>query len=365
MKVSRWISVVSLCLLTPGVSWAQGQAPLHAQVPIPRHEVTVLVDLDPVSANPEVPKIEGITADRQGNLYTVDSASGNVVRVNPLDPVVEVVGTIPACVDSCFGVTFNEAGDLFISASRIAPGRVLRIAAADLASGFGTITDPAAITYASGVSGVNGLAFDENGFLFAGGSGMGRVYLVPPGGGSFSIFNASDLIPLFCRCTDNPALTCPLSGPSPAGCNPQRTVSNGVAITRRGDVVVADTARGALWKIHVLRDGAGTPSFGGMSLLVQDPLLEGADGITADVGGNFWIFANERNAIVHVTPSGRTHEVAQNDSHGPLEFPTNGVIVDGTLYISNFDNPRRDNTPNTNGIGASIVQMFIGIPGVK
>jgi len=359
-------------------SWAQGKAQKRAPIPIPRHEVTILVDIDPATSDPTVPKIEAVAADPNGSLYTIDSAGysdpnlrGRVLRIDPNNPVLEVVGNIPACAavapapfGNCFGVAFNQDGDLFIAASGIAPSRVLRIPAEDIASGFGVIIDIDSITYVSEVAGVNGLAFDKNGFLFAGGGANGRVYLIPPAGGSFTIFNDGSLIPPFCRCTDIVSF-CPIVDPPPVGCNPQRTVSNGVALNRRGDLFVADTARGAIWKIDVERDANGTPSFDGISFFTQDLLLEGADGLTVDRGNNFWVFANERNAVVRVTPGGQTHEMAHNDSHGPLEFPAGGVIVDRTLYISNFDNARRDNNPNTNGIGASIAQMFIGIDGLE
>ena len=299
MKTKSLVALVFAFTLGLGWSWAwaQGKAQLHSPKPIPRHEVTVLVDIDPGSSDPVSPKIEGVAADHNGFLYSVDGDSGDVIRVDPQNPVVEVVGNIPDCArisgsfGGCFGVTTNETGDLFISASRIPlplSPRVLRIPASDLASGFGTITDIDDITYVSGVNGVNGLAFDENGFLFTGGSSSGKVYLIPPGGGSFTVFNDGDLIPAACRCTDDPTLTCPLTGTSPMGCNPQRTVSNGVALNRKGDLFVADTARGAIWKVKVQRDNTGTPSFGGLSLFVQSPLLQGADGLIADIGNNFW-----------------------------------------------------------------------------
>jgi len=378
MKAKWLIALVLALLLVPAWSWiwAQGKGQSHGRRP-PPHEVTVLIDLDPDSSDPNVPKIEGIAADQNGNLYTVDSAAyeaesdkGRIIRVDPRNPAVEVLGNIPACArvppaafGNCFGVHFNEEGDLFIVASFLVPARILRIPAASLESGFGTITDLNSITYVSGVTGANGLAFDEYGFLFVGGSATGKIYLVPPGGGSFTVFNDGDLIEPFCRCSDIVSI-CPIVDPPPTGCNPQRTVANGVAFNRKGDLFVADTARGALWKIDVDRDHDGNPSFGGLSLFVQDGLLEGADGLTVDRANRFWVFANERNAVVRVSRRGRVSEIAQNDSNGPLEFPTGGVIVNRTLYISNFDNPRRDNRPNTNGIGASIAQMFVGIPGL-
>ena len=97
-------------------------------------------------------------------------------------------------------------------------------------------------------------------------------------------------------------------------------------------------------------------------LLAQSPLLEGADGPAFDPTGKLWVAANERNAIVAVTPDGKVQDVAKNGSQGPLEFPTGVVFVGNTAYISNFDTPRRDNLAadgktSIDGIGASIVQI--------
>ena len=72
--------------------------------------------------------------------------------------------------------------------------------------------------------------------------------------------------------------------------------------------------------------------------------------------------ANERNAIVTVTPDGTVQEVAKNGSQGPLEFPSAIVFVGDTAYIANFDTPRRDNMDANgktalDGIGASIARI--------
>jgi hypothetical protein len=55
------------------------------------------------------------------------------------------------------------------------------------------------------------------------------------------------------------------------------------------------------------------------------------------------VTANERNALVTVAPDGTVQEVTKNGSTGPLEFPSAIVFVGNTAYISNFDQPRRDN----------------------
>ena len=121
---------------------------------------------------------------------------------------------------------------------------------------------------------------------------------------------------------------------------------------------MADTARGAIWKVEIQPDGkSGKPV-----LLVQSPLLEGADGLAFDGRGKLWVAANERNAVVTVTVDGKAQEVAKNDSQGPLEFPSAIVFVGQTAYISNFDTPRRDNMDANgqtalDGIGASIARI--------
>ena len=121
---------------------------------------------------------------------------------------------------------------------------------------------------------------------------------------------------------------------------------------------VADTARGAIWKVVIGPDGKG----GKPVLLAQSPLLEGADGLAFDRSGTLWVVQNELNSIVTVTSAGQVREVAKNGSQGPLEFPSAIVFVGDRGYVSNFDTPRRDNMDANgltarDGVGASIVQI--------
>ena len=95
-------------------------------------------------------------------------------------------------------------------------------------------------------------------------------------------------------------------------------------------------------------------------MLVQNPLLEGADGIAFDRAGRLWVASNELNAVVTVSPAGAVQAVARNASAGPLEFPGSLVFVGDKAYVVNFDVARRDNldasgTTSRDGVGASIV----------
>jgi len=304
--------------------------------------VSILVDLDPASTERTV-IIESITADRSGVLYLPDRVTGNILRVDPKSPKAVVVGRIEArevegkkVNADPSGIAFNSQGDLFVA---VGPFReVVRVRGADL--------NPAkpglAQTFATGVPGANGIAFDRQGNLFVGAGASGTVYRVGPNGGAAEV--AAQI--------DKHVRTLP------DGKTQQQIVSNGVAFDASGVLHVADTARGAIWKITIGPDGKGSKPV----LLAQSALLEGADGLAFDRSGTLWVTVNELNAVTTVTPGGQVRQIAKNGSQGPLEFPSAIVFVGDRAYVSNFDIPRRDNMDANgqtarDGVGASIAQI--------
>jgi sugar lactone lactonase YvrE len=304
--------------------------------------VSILVDLDPASVDRTV-IVESITADKEGRLYLPDRVSGNILRVDPKSPKPAVVGRIEAReikgkkinADGS-GIAFNQQGDLFIASGPFA--EVVRIRAAEL-----NVAKPGtAQTFATGTEGANGIVFDKQGNLFVSGGRSGIIYRVGPNGGAAQ-----------------PAVKIePHTRKLPDGKAEQATVANGLDFDAKGILYVADTARGAIWKIEMQPDGKDSKP----ALFAQSPLLEGVDGTAFDANGKLWAAVNERNAIVTVTPEGNVQEVAKNGSTGPLEFPSAIVFVGTTAYISNYDTPRRDNMDANgktarDGIGASIAQI--------
>lgn len=304
--------------------------------------VSILVDLDPASTDRTV-IVESITADNSGMLYLPDRVTGNILRVDPKSPKAVVVGRIEArevegkkVNADPSGVAFNPQGDLFVA---VGPFReVVRIRGADL--------NPAkpglAQTFATGVPGANGIAFDRQGNLFVGAGASGIVYRVGPNGGVAEVVAQ----------IDKHVRTLP------DGKTQQQIVANGVAFDANGVLHVADTARGAIWKIAIGPDGKGSKPL----LLAQSALLEGADGLAFDRSGTLWVVANELNAISTVTPAGEVRQIAKNGSQGPLEFPSAIVFIGDRGYVSNFDTPRRDNLDSNgqsarDGVGASIAQI--------
>lgn len=315
-----------------------GCASMQAGAP----KTSILLDLDPASVDRTV-IIENITADRDGILYTSDRVTGNVLRVDPKSPKAVVVGRIESrTVDgkkvdpSPGGIAFDAKGDLYLAASPFS--EVVRIKAADL--------NPAkpglAQVFATGVPGANGIAFDSRGTLYVSGSASGIVYAVGPNGGAAQ---AVAQIEKSVRTL-------------PDGKAQQSFVANGLKFDSKGVLHVADTSRGAIWKLVMGADGkADKPA-----LLAQSPLLEGADDMAFLGNGDLWVAANELNAIVSVTPAGEVKTLIKNGSQGPLEFPAGLVAAGNRVYVANFDVPRRENidanaTTSKDGVGASIVQI--------
>lgn len=323
--------------------------------------------------------IEGLTADDAGNLYTTGRAAAPapcpVWRITGAS--LTVVGNVPNLAASpCnpSGIAFDSNGDAYI-ADAAQGGTVWRLTP-------NPATPPTAVAFATGVPGTNGLAFDRDGNLWTGDgtTGNGRVWKIGPAGGACE--------PAFTGCEEafriqpmaNPAGVGRSNGtlqpgnPTP---NPQPLVANGLAFTPNGDLYIADTARGAIWKIEFHRRGElksrtgcdatfTTNTLCLENVFVAHPSLEGTDGIALDRAGNIWNSANERNAIVVVTKDRDVVEVFRNpavaglrNSADPvptaeanrhiLELPTSPVLFGKRFCTANSDGNRRDNSPNTGG----------------
>ena len=304
--------------------------------------VSLLVDLDPASVDRTV-IVENITADREGILYTSDRVTGNVLRVDPRSPKSVVVGKIESrTVDgkkvdpSPGGIAFDAKGDLYLAAGPFS--EVVRIKAADLNAAKPGVAQ----TFATGVPGANGIVFDNQGTLYVSGGASGIVYSVGLNGGAAQA--AAQI--------DKNVRTLP------DGKTQQAIVANGLKFDTAGVLHVADTSRGAVWKVVIGADGKG----GKPALLAQSPMLEGADDMAFHSNGDVWVAANELNAIVSVSPAGVVKTIAKNGSKGPLEFPAALVFSGKRAYVANFDVPRRDNmdangTTAKDGVGASIAQI--------
>jgi sugar lactone lactonase YvrE len=310
--------------------------------------------------------LEGLTADAKGNLYTTlrnrapDPCQVVRVAANNPDPVdgFETVGFVPQpCSPS--GLAFGPDGGLYITGSGAGRDTIVRLVPDAGAP-------PRAALYATGVPQANGIAFDREGNLWAtdGSSGIGIVWKVAAGGGAgVAVFRVPSMRNDVGGVANGVGRTV---STNPTG-TAQTIVANGIAFTRNGDILVADTARGAIWKVGVdshgaieSREGCDTTYTPNTLCLddvfVQHPYLEGLDGITLDAAGDIWGAANERNAIAVVARDGTVQEFFRNPpgpdqllNAGPLETPTSPVLAGRRLCVAQSDGNRRDNSPNTAG----------------
>ena len=148
----------------------------------------------------------------------------------------------------------------------------------------------------------------------------------------------------------------------------QPLVANGLQFTRRGNLLIADTARGAIWLVRIRSDGTITAPMGCDTtytantlcldnIYIAHPMLEGIDGFVLDEANNIWADANERNAVVFVSNWGWVVDVYRNPpdavtklrNGGPLETPASPVLAGHRFCTSNSDGNRRDNFPSTAG----------------
>jgi sugar lactone lactonase YvrE len=302
--------------------------------------------------------IGGMTGDNRGNLYfgTRNTLSVcPVYRINIDVPSLLVVGFLPLPC-STLGLAFDHSGTLYVT---------------NLDKIFRLVPDatvpPVASLFAVGVPGADGVAFDRDNNLWVsdGGAGKGRVWRIGLDGLPVEMFR----IPPLTNSSQVGRTVVPWPN-TPAGAA-ETIVSSGLAFDAHGDLIVADTSRGALWKVKLDSHGNVLSPMGCDStlasaddtlcpenVLVQHPLREGAGGVALDRAGNIWVDASERNAIVIVDESARSvREIFRNApdpvtglrNGGPLEFPTSPVLSANRFCTTNSDLNRRDNAPNIAG----------------
>ena len=324
----------------------------------------------------------GLTFDSVGNLYVADAAvikgvAGFIWKVTPdakgcasddstdsaCAKIVASTASSPSvpfasAVPGANGLAFDRDDNLWTGDGVTGLGRVWEI------TGPGANCDPNALSNCKEAFRVQAMANDVNA---PGVANVGSDRRALPGGTIGTVivaFSSAETTPgsITFRTATNTG-------------NSQAIVANGVAFNNAGDLFVADTARGAIWKVEFDSKGNIKSPMGCdttftantlclNNIFVQHALLEGTDGIALDNKGNIWNDANERNAVVVVSNNGEVIEVFRNPVNSSglrnsadtaqgnttiLEFPTSPFLLGKQFCTSMSDNNRRDNFPQSGG----------------
>jgi hypothetical protein len=278
-------------------------------------------DPRPDRAATELP--EGVAVDHRGNVYAtlgppffVGGGYGAVVKIGAdgsRQTLVELPdGPAPA------GVVVDARARVYFAVPD--PGgpsvgvyRVQRGGGAERIAGTEAMAVP------------NGLALDRRGALFVSDSALGQIWRISRrariGHGESEV---------------GPWLSHPLL----AGCEPNQVGANGVAF-HRGDLYVANSERGLLIRVPVLRDGSpGAPIvLAGDDDCDSTDELYGLDGIAIDLHGIVYAAVVLQNRLVKIDPRAGTATLLLDEDDGlwnPASVAFGSARDRDRLFIANY-----------------------------
>jgi sugar lactone lactonase YvrE len=254
---------------------------------------------------------EDVATDKNGSIYTQEQCTGDVYRIRP-NGEWKVITTIPYGVENNYtcdyadglGWAVSEDGDLWLVVlswldQSHGVWRIHRSGKAELAVPLSPVDVPLP----------NAITFDPKGNLYITESFTGSIWKVRPGGAA-ELWLQHDLL-----------------APSTA------FGANGI-VYLRGALYVANTDKGTIVKVPLLRDGdPGDP-------VVIASGLDGPDGVTAEAFGNLYLVTAYGAQLVRIRPRG-TPEIVLDMAAAGVSYPTSvrfGKIVRemNTAYIANM-----------------------------
>lgn len=286
---------------------------------------------------------EGVALDKPGNIYVslglvflFGGGPGEIRQIDPDGTETTLVsypsGPAPA------GLAVDAPGNVYFAVPNLTQEdgvyRVTDGGGAEPLPGTETMVVP------------NGLAIDKRGNVFASDSLIGAIWRYPRGGTTAAqIWNSHPLL---------------------AGCEPGDLGANGIAFWK-GDLYVANTARGALVRIPVSSDGVpGNPTIiaGDADCDPTDELWS-LDGIAFDVHGDVYAALVLQNKLVRIDPEEGTATLLLDQEDGLLN-PASLAFGTGkgdrqSLFIANY---AVFPPVSANSLGPAVLKVDVGVPGL-
>lgn len=121
--------------------------------------------------------------------------------------------------------------------------------------------------------------------------------------------------------------------------NPDRQFGlDGLVFDKKGYLYTGNFGDGEIYKLTLNENGKTVIN---QELYAQLPKDTGLDGITIDDSGNLYVAGFLKNQIIKVNTDKTTSIIAQypdnNGAHGELDQPSEVLVYDNKLVISNFD----------------------------
>jgi sugar lactone lactonase YvrE len=283
---------------------------------------------------------EGIAIDKDANLYVslgppffVGGGYGAVRKIGPDGTEKTLVefpnGPAPA------GLAIDASGDVYFALPN--PGQP------DV--GVYRITGDNGAERLPGTEGMlvpNGLAFDNQGNLYASDSIHGSIWQMPHDGIAAESWFAHDWL---------------------AGCGEDDAIGANGVVYSDGELYVANTAKGMLVRIPILSDGtAGEPTISaGNPDCNPDDELYGMDGIALDASGNVYALLVLPHKLVRIDPADGTTTPLLSEEDGlwnpaSIVFGTQESDAD-SIFITNYAVLPPE---PTNNLGPALLKYDVG-----
>jgi sugar lactone lactonase YvrE len=287
-----------------------------------------------VTFDPDLGQLpEGVTVDKQGNIFAGLAPLGQLVKIRPGSGEAEPFGAIS-------GLQVGDIGLLGLATD--APGNIYGGVFSANPDAHGVWRFDRKTGVAERILGTeailfpNAIAFDKQGTMYVTDTIAGAVWRVPKGSVA-ELWITDDL----------------LAGDGSAGF-PFPLGANGIAV-RQNTIYVGVTESANIVTIPINVDGsAGTPEVLGNTGMP-------VDGIALDVHGNVYVAAPLNNKLVRVNTDGSVETVTESNL---FDNPTSLVFGSGrgdrqSVYVVNFSVAL--GTPL--GAGPSVLRVPIGEPG--